>query len=372
MKLITLILALAVNASALTYTTDLNLAKPAVGDTNYVTPFATGMDTLDAAIPDKRVNKVAVFASSLTAVGPFTAQSSVTIKGVTGLVSATMTGPLTLSGSSLTVTGGNISIKVPATSEFGLVSDQGTNGSQILLGYNGTNDSYIKMGVTDAGVANYPNALVVNYNGRVGIGNTAPDQKLTIEGSMSNTGQVISSGTGTNYFAGNVGVGMVPTTTLSVYGRVLSDQTDAANDSEDIAFLTNFGADGSLGALGFTLRGKPSATGANRYIGLYAGDNGANRPITVPSSFFGAGTTSPDSSLQVGTPLDGTTSYMQVDTLLADTAGPPAATDCDAATEVGRMVVSSRYTATASNFLWVCMQTAASTFAWWKTELTAP
>lgn len=64
-----------------TYTTDLQLYKPATGDTNYVAPFATGMDTLDAAIPDKRVNKIAVFASSLTIVGPLTAHSSITANG---------------------------------------------------------------------------------------------------------------------------------------------------------------------------------------------------------------------------------------------------------------------------------------------------
>jgi hypothetical protein len=90
MKILSLILALAVNATAGTYTSDLLLYKPAVGDTNYVTPFATGMDTLDSAIPDKRVNKTATIHSTWTVRAPLT-----------------MTGPLTLSGSSLTVTGAN-------------------------------------------------------------------------------------------------------------------------------------------------------------------------------------------------------------------------------------------------------------------------
>lgn len=38
------------NASAGTYTTNLNLYKPAAGDTNYVTPFANSMNTLDSYV----------------------------------------------------------------------------------------------------------------------------------------------------------------------------------------------------------------------------------------------------------------------------------------------------------------------------------
>ena len=49
-----------------TPTTDLNLNKWTVGDTDYVPLQNTDMDTLDAAIPDKRSGKTAVFQSSVT------------------------------------------------------------------------------------------------------------------------------------------------------------------------------------------------------------------------------------------------------------------------------------------------------------------
>ncbi len=94
--------------------------------------------------------------------------------------------------------------------------------------------------------------------------------------------------------------------------------------------------------------------------------------IIQPGGNVGIGTASPQSSVQVGTSLDATLSYTQIDTLNADTAGAPASGDCDAATEVGRMIASTRYSATADYNLWVCVQTGAATFAWYKTALVAP
>jgi hypothetical protein len=90
------------------------------------------------------------------------------------------------------------------------------------------------------------------------------------------------------------------------------------------------------------------------------------------AGFVGIGTTAPASKLQIGTSLNSTTDYMQIDTLEADTAGPPASGDCDAATEVGRMVVSTRYSETADYSLWVCVQTGASSYAWYRSALNAP
>lgn len=93
---------------------------------------------------------------------------------------------------------------------------------------------------------------------------------------------------------------------------------------------------------------------------------------SVSNGNVGVGTASPASSLSIGTPRDATLSYTQIDTLNADTAGPPAAGDCDAATEVGRMIASTRYTATADYSLWVCVQTGAATYAWYKSALVVP
>jgi len=65
-----------------------------------------------------------------------------------------------------------------------------------------------------------------------------------------------------------------------------------------------------------------------------------------------------------GVGLDANMAYLRLDTLAADTAGPPASGDCDASAEVGRTIVSTRYTATAEYRLWICTQTGAATYAW--------
>ncbi|MBI4395699.1 MAG: hypothetical protein HY548_01295, partial [Elusimicrobia bacterium] len=49
--------------------------------------------------------------------------------------------------------------------------------------------------------------LRATNDGKVGIGDPTPDQALTVDGNISQTGVLISSGTGSNYFAGNVGIG---------------------------------------------------------------------------------------------------------------------------------------------------------------------
>ena len=53
-------------------------------------------------------------------------------------------------------------------------------------------------------------------NGRVGVNNAAPDQEFTVGGDISQSGIIISSGAGNNYFAGNVGIG----TTNPFYGKL--------------------------------------------------------------------------------------------------------------------------------------------------------
>ena len=72
----------------------------------------------------------------------------------------------------------------------------------------------------------------------------------------------------------------------------------------------------------------------------------------------------PASAIQTGTPLDTTLDYMQMDTLNADTAGPPPSGDCDSVTKVGRFILSTRYSTTAEHRLWVCTQTGAASFSW--------
>lgn len=71
-----------------------------------------------------------------------------------------------------------------------------------------------------------------------------------------------------------------------------------------------------------------------------------------------------------GVSLNTQYNYVKLDTIVQDTAGAPPATDCDAAAEVGRALISTRYTATAEFRLWICTQTAAGTFAWKYVVLT--
>jgi len=123
--------------------------------------------------------------------------------------------------------------------------------------------------------------------------------------------------------------------------------------------------------------------------GIEINEGATNRVYVAPTGLFGIGTMAPASKLHVssgtffgdgnvadiimvGTPLNATTHYARIDTLAADTAGPPASGDCDAATEVGRQVMSTRYSATAEHRIWYCTQTGAATYGWKYLGLQTP
>lgn len=63
-------------------------------------------------------------------------------------------------------------------------------------------------------------ALITDNGTNVGIGAALPDQELTVAGDISQTGVIISSGVGNNYFAGNVGIGISPLYKLHVAGSI--------------------------------------------------------------------------------------------------------------------------------------------------------
>lgn len=75
-----------------------------------------------------------------------------------------------------------------------------------------TDMGYIRFGSSAADPLtfglNQTELMRLDSNGNLGIGNPAPNQKLTVAGNISQTGVLISSGTGTNYFAGNIGIGV--------------------------------------------------------------------------------------------------------------------------------------------------------------------
>ena len=103
---------------------------------------------------------------------------------------------------------------------------------------------------------NWRTGLMIQANGNVGVGSTAPEQKLTVAGSISQTGVLISSGTGNNYFAGNVGIGTSsPLATLSVGPGSISDvnipiQISAPSGGQSWVGVNKNGAYGLL--LGYT------------------------------------------------------------------------------------------------------------------------
>lgn len=135
-----ILLLLATNASALTYTTNLQLAKPARGDTNYVTPFNTGMDVLDAAIIDKRINGAAsTVYSTITVATPFyLSKPTDGIHWADGSVSTTAAaGTLAFSGAGTTGT-------IPKFTGASAVGDSliSESGSDIIV------NAYSKLGTT--------------------------------------------------------------------------------------------------------------------------------------------------------------------------------------------------------------------------------
>ena len=90
---------------------------------------------------------------------------------------------------------------------------------------------------------------VINMD--VGIGTTAPSEKLTVKGNISADGSLSASGAGYNYFNGRVGIGTVaPTEKVGVDGSIIlrgstNHRYKVANDSNNN--WAEIGNDGSSG-----------------------------------------------------------------------------------------------------------------------------
>jgi hypothetical protein len=96
----------------------------------------------------------------------------------------------------------------------------------------------------------------------------------------------------------------------------------------------------------------------------------AGNTVTWNKGFYQNGTgnvgirnISPQSTLQVGTPLNATYDYFQLDTFTSNTAGPPSGA-CAANTDVGKSIITDKWSATAEYRLWTCFKTGATSFAW--------
>ena len=156
------------------------------------------------------------------------------------------------------------------------------------------------------GDASLTERMRILINGNIGVGTAVPDQKLAVAGSISATGQIISSGTANNYFAGNVGIGTTgPGAKLEVNtggGGLASDGVyiyHSANSAYNVLnVLSNWG-NGSGGNL------------------LKIGNAGGTKIIVDNSGNVGIGTAAPTARLEVHDGNDSIALYRYSDNQLA-------------------------------------------------------
>jgi hypothetical protein len=393
-----------------------------------------------------RVEGGVLATSSVTATGGFYGDVTGNLTGSASLnvlkSGDTMTGPLTLSGSTLTVTGsafsvggstfvvtgGKVGIGTTAPgqtlSAIGkIASGEGTASDadgRVILNWIAATDraelnSYQNV-YKPLDIIASPLTINAAAGGNVGIGTTSPASKLHISSgalTIDGTGSAFSVGGSTFVVTGGattiqpvvttnvgkavfneVGIGLAgasPSASIAVAndvlptGRTYYNKIGGQHFTYHGAITDGGGAiqHGANAAAPFNIttnQGKTaspamtfvSSTTAGTALNFGWYDGSTALAVISKSGSVGIGTTAPASTLQIGTSLNATTNYLQIDTLAADTAGPPATGDCDAATEVGRMVAATRYTATADHALYVCIQTGEATYAWYKTALTAP
>jgi hypothetical protein len=103
------------------------------------------------------------------------------------------------------------------------------------------------------------------------------------------------AGDAPSYFGGKVGISKVPVYPLDVFGVINCTgpygvrNAQAPNDAPLAASYYLAGADATLGALTLEVDLIPSATGANRYVHFFAGDNAAYRPLVFNMNGGGVG-----------------------------------------------------------------------------------
>lgn len=218
-------------------------------------------------------------------------------------------------------------------------SESGANGSAVQVRYAGKTDGAAAqvwgagMNITDgtAGFEIYDytdgaSRLYIDTAGEIGIGNTNPSYKLDVTGTF----RVVNN----------------------------ASMLESANTWGTEMHVYNTSAGGRNWAM--VAGGSANSDPGNFYV-----SNQGTAVMTFSSTNkVGVNKSAAESSLQIGAPVDATLDYTQLDTLNADTAGPPAAGDCNAAAEVGRMIVATRYSAAAEYRLWICTQDGAASFTW--------
>ena len=182
--------------------------------------------------------------------------------------------------------------------------------------------------------------LRIMSSGNVGINTTSPDQLLTVAGNISQTGVIISSGAGNNYFAGKIGVGASPITLDGGNGQIILTGAKAIESGSNFpskgiysydSTTAGLGVGGSMVFLGNYTGTTPAGAA---YIDAYkntasAGEYGfdmrfhtrvnggsiAEKMRITSTGFVGIGTTAPLSKLTVSSgtiTIDGTGAALSV------------------------------------------------------------
>ncbi len=185
--------------------------------------------------------------------------------------------------------------------------------------------------------------LQVGSTGNVGIGTTSPDGQLQVTSATAATKSLVlrsAASPSVDQFQIQNSAG---TRTFSIFSNTAANYSDIGTSTETIRFfaggITLYGNLGTTNPASFGAYNSSvvpvSITGAsgqaaNLFQITANGGSSGDRLVVNSAGNVGVGTTNPQSSLQVN-------GYIQ----LALTTGLPAAADCDAAAEYGRMKVDA-------------------------------
>lgn len=138
---------------------------------------------------------------------------------------------------------------------------------------------------------------------------------------------------------GNVGIGTTtPTGVLQVQNQLGQSPSPIIISRADSGQAWGLQLQGS----DFNIRDETN----NKIVFVIEDNSPVNSLYIKDTGNVGIATTTPQSILQLGTPKDATNSYFQLDVVTS----APAAGDCDAENEIGRVIMAS----TTARYLYVC------------------
>ena len=379
------------------------------GTTNYVPKFTNTRELGNSQIFDNGTNvginqtsptykfqvdisDATVYSSSNTLTAPPVAwfynnnSSNLGIASTIRLDAGNFTGNNAVSISAVRTGNADAALTFGTRSAGGNVTERARFNSSGELLINTTTDAGAYTLQNNGALYNTGSAILAATSGNVGIGTTSPSLKLQVSGDIGTTTRIATDlingwtggGTpltiqtggaqsviiGTNATerirvtsTGNVGIdNNSPNAKLDVNGSAIFrnltyiGDDNAANDANKLLLRLNAGSDATLGTLYLNTELRPSATGSNRRVDIYSGDNASYRNINFPFANIGIGTTSPTQKLEVngnilannGVFYSTTTLYPQI--ILTETTGSTNSVmfyDGGAATKALRFRVNS-------------------------------